>query len=89
VKLHWHGSDDVLTVDDEVMNPVASFTMDGRLVVVGDHWGRVYDLDRSGVTAFMPFEWAGVAPVAEMAATVAAEFATLGQDGTVQVWIIA
>lgn len=88
VKLHWHGSDEVLSVDEAIVNPVAAFSTDGKLVVAGDECGRVYDLDRYGVGASRHFRWAGPAPVRIMATASPAEFATLSQEGLVKVWKI-
>jgi hypothetical protein len=89
VQLHWLGSDDVLRVDDEVVNPVAALTADGRVVVTGDHWGRVYDSDWRGVSRIQSFHWPAPAPVAVMPTPSPSEFATLSQDGTAQIWSMA
>jgi hypothetical protein len=88
VKLHWHGSDEVLSVDEAIVNPVAAFSTDGKLVVAGDECGRVYDLDRYGVGTSRHFRWAGPAPISIMATASPAEFATLSQEGLVKVWKI-
>lgn len=88
VRLHWHGSDEVLAVDEAVVNPVVAFTADGQLAVAGDQCGRVYDLDRYGVSTSRQFTWAGPAPVSIMATGAPTEFATLFQEGLVKVWRI-
>lgn len=89
VKLHWHGTDEVHVVDDEVVDPVATFTANGSLIVIGNGCGTIYGVGREGVTARQSFDWEGSNPVGVMATGSDDEFATLSREGLVQIWSTA
>ena len=84
--LHWLGSDDILPIDDEILNPVAAFTSDGKLVVFGDQRAAIYELGRRGEREGQTFDWCESAPVAVMATGRPAVFATLSRNGVVRVF---
>lgn len=86
VKLHWYGTDEVHVVDDEVVDPKATFTANGNLIVIGNDCGTIYGVGREGVTTRQSFDWKGSTPVGVMASGSDHEFATLSREGLVQIW---
>jgi hypothetical protein len=86
VGLHWFGDDQVLSIDRETIHPVACFTRDGRLVIIGDYSAQICDLDHEGVVAMYELAWLKPAPIAVIPAGSTGEFATFSNKGLVEIW---
>jgi hypothetical protein len=86
--LHWLGTDQPLYVDNELINPVATFTRESRLVVAGENRGQIYEFDGESPFATSVFEWTGPPPVALIPADAPTQFAALDTDGRVTIWQI-
>ena len=75
-------------VDAAILNPVAAFTQDGALVIVGERQGSVCRVDDQGVLQCRPFEWPGPAPLAVLPTDRPNEFAVFTSEGLVKVMAI-
>ena len=75
-------------VAQKAQTPMAVYTGNDTLVIIGQHQGGVYRVSRKeGVRWHLPFSWPHAAPLALVSAG-PQEFATVEQDGSVTVFSI-
>jgi hypothetical protein len=91
VSLHWTDAlkETTETVCNDLPNPLAAFTSDGTLVLIGNNEGRICEGTHRGVTGISAFTLLRDKPIALVRAEVPSQFAVFGEDGKVQVFRLA
>lgn len=83
----WVGGNEgrLRPVGEGLARPVATFTQDGSLVVLGEREGQVYDTRELKATPRLTFDAPAEPPLAIVPAARSNEFAIFGRDGDVRI----
>jgi tetratricopeptide (TPR) repeat protein len=85
VAIHWvgHLEERVETLCADLVDPLAAFTADGNLVLLGEGEGRICSLNARTLEGIAPFRWPGGKALALVRADGPNQFAIFAQDGQV------
>jgi hypothetical protein len=85
VAIQWveHLEEKAETICSEIVDPLATFTANGTLVLVGGGEGRICLFNSRALEGITPFQWPGGDALAIVRADGPNQFAIFGQDGQV------